>query len=209
MTSKEQLQAYGPMMSIEQLQAHGPMTSNKQLQAYGPMMSNEQLRAYGPMTSNEQLQAYGPMMSNEQLRAYGPMTSNEQLWSLWACQVTICLIQCSDGLDLWATFNSPIGGWRMAVMAIIWLINEWVRVFPKSREEEISLCFKLSPSPLFWGKSLTHSSMCHKMAISAVHQHPPMLWLPQSHTNNESECCSHCSQGCAFLIARVRRMMMH
>ena len=33
--------------------------------------------------------------------------------------------------------NSLIGGWGMAVTVIIWLINEWVRVFPKSREEEI------------------------------------------------------------------------
>ncbi len=31
------------------------------------------------------------------------------------------------------TSNSPIGGWGMAVTAIIWLINEWVSVFPRSR----------------------------------------------------------------------------
>ena len=41
--------------------------------------------------------------------------------------------------------------------------------------------WRLSASTLFWGKSLTQSSMCHKMSISAGHQHPPILWLPCSH----------------------------
>ncbi len=33
--------------------------------------------------------------------------------------------------------SNSIGRWGMAVTAIIWLINEWGRLFPQSREEEI------------------------------------------------------------------------
>ncbi len=91
--------------------------------------------------------------------------------------------------------HSPIGGWGMAVTAIIWLINKWVSVFTHSRGEEIyfALSIIVSPSTLFWGKIITHFSICHKMAISAVHRHPPILWLPdcnQRHPHGLCDCHS-------------------
>ena len=36
--------------------------------------------------------------------------------------------------------HTPIGRWGMAVTAMIWLIKEWVRVFPQSRGEEVLKC---------------------------------------------------------------------
>ncbi len=54
-----------------------------------------------------------------------------------AVAVLLCFQQYSAS-------NSPIGGWCMAVRAITWLINEWVRVFPQSRGEEIYFAMSMS-----------------------------------------------------------------
>ncbi len=67
------------------------------------------------------------------------------LFFLWVYGNT--LSQCYSSIHVfWLDCNSPIaciGHWGMAVMAIIWLINEWVRVFPQSRGEEIYLAMSI------------------------------------------------------------------
>ncbi len=133
--------------------------------------------------------------------------SNHKSESFWPSMATILIITSNiEGL-LQPTSNSPIGGWCLAVTAIIWLINEWVRVLPQTdcvnlgthlvtssffpasfNSKFILSCpFKFCPSPLFWGKSLTLTYPCATRWLLAPNN-PATSEIRFWHRNSHFSC---------------------
>ncbi len=101
---------------------------------------------------------------------------------MWMLHFTNFLIWQGLHLNALILHCSPIGGWCMAVTAIMCLINGWVRVFPQSRGKEIYFALSL----YFEGRaSLTYPYATRWLSVLYISTHQSCDFLRLTNWTND------------------------